>query len=54
MVEWTFVFFVMTVICAILGFGYLAGIAAGIAQILCAVFLVLFAIGAIVTKIWKP
>jgi len=45
MLYWAFVFLVMAIIAAALGFGGIAGTAAGIAKVLFVVFLVLFLVG---------
>jgi len=44
MLSWTITFLVVALIAALLGFSALAGMAAGFAKILFAVFLVLFVI----------
>jgi uncharacterized membrane protein YtjA (UPF0391 family) len=47
MLRWALIFLVLAIIAAILGFGFLAAIAATIAKILFAIFIVLFIIGLI-------
>lgn len=47
MLYWTFVFFVLSVISAVLGFGGLAAASAGIAQVLFYIFLGLFVLSLI-------
>jgi uncharacterized membrane protein YtjA (UPF0391 family) len=47
MLYWCAVFFVIAIVCAILGFGTLAGAASSIAKILFVIFLVLFVLGLI-------
>lgn len=47
MLYWALVFFVVALIAAFLGFGTIAGAAAGIAKILFFVFLVLFVLSLI-------
>jgi len=45
MLSWALTFLVMALIAGVLGFGVIAGTAAGIAKVLFFVFLVLFVIG---------
>ncbi|MBX3316126.1 MAG: DUF1328 domain-containing protein [Phycisphaeraceae bacterium] len=47
MLYWCAVFFVIAIVCAVLGFGTLAGAAASIAKILFVIFLVLLLLGLI-------
>ena len=44
MLRWAIIFFVWALIAALFGFGGIAAGAAGLAKILCFVFIVLFAI----------
>lgn len=52
MLRWSITFLVIALISAVLGFGGLAGTAAGIAKILFYIFLILFAIS-IVSKLFN-
>ena len=47
MLRWAFIFLIVALAAAILGFGGVAGAAAGIAKILFFVFLLLFVVGLI-------
>ncbi|MBX3361081.1 MAG: DUF1328 domain-containing protein [Phycisphaeraceae bacterium] len=47
MLYWCAVFFIIAIVCGILGFGTLAGAAASIAKILFVIFLVLLVLGLI-------
>ena len=47
MLSWALVFFVIAIIAALLGFGGIAGTAAGIAKIICFIFLALWVISLI-------
>ena len=47
MLNWALTFFVIAIVAAILGFGGIAGSAAGIAQILFIGFLILFVVSLI-------
>ena len=50
MLSWAFVFFIVALIAAALGFGGIAGAATGIAKILFFVFLVAFAISLVTAR----
>lgn len=50
MLGWTITFFVIALLAAILGFGGIAGAAAGMAKILFFVFLFLFIVGLILGR----
>ena len=47
MLDWVLTFFIIALVAGVLGFGGLAVEMAGIAKILCLVFLVLFAISSL-------
>lgn len=48
MLRWAFIFLIVALAAAILGFGGVAGAAAGVAKILFFVFLLLFIVGLLV------
>ena len=48
MLRWAFIFLIVALAAAILGFGGIAGAAAGVAKILFFVFLLLFIVGLMV------
>ena len=48
MLKWAFTFLVIAIIAAILGFGGIAGTAAGVAQILFYIFIAIFVISLLV------
>ncbi|MDB6079179.1 MAG: hypothetical protein JWO82_2926 [Akkermansiaceae bacterium] len=54
MLNWTFTFLVLALIAAVLGFSSLAGAAAGIAQILSMIFLILLAVSALGRVLQRP
>jgi len=54
MLSWALTFLVIALIAAVLGFGGITGQAAGIAQVLFFVFLVLFLISLIVPRLRPP
>ncbi len=54
MLYWTGVFLVIALVAAILGFGVIAGAAAGIAKILFVVFLVLFVLSLLMRGNRRP
>jgi uncharacterized membrane protein YtjA (UPF0391 family) len=54
MLSWALAFFVIAIIAAIFGFGFVAGTAAEIAKVLFFVFLVLFVISLITGMVRRP
>ena len=54
MLHWAVVFLVVSLIAAVLGFGGIAGTAAGIAKVLFFVFLVLFVVSLILGRSRTP
>ncbi len=54
MLSWALAFLVIALVAALLGFGSIAGTAAGIAKILCFVFVALFAISLFIGRRTPP
>ncbi len=52
MLSWALTFFIVAIIAGVLGFGGIAGASAGIAKLLCFVFLLAFAVSFITGR--KP